>query len=514
MTILKEKRKWWGLLLATGSILTILTILIFFRTDREATDLITVDKYFQKNRHALYNYAGQPLAGIDPDTFEPIEGRYYRDKNSVYNLNTQYADHEMQLNILPDSDSSTFQIIKHLYAKDKNQVYFYDRPILGSDPNTFTLIDSRYTKDKNSVYFNGLVLQGANAGAFHLIDDLYAKDRDSVYYLDQLLKDADAISFLALKDRYAHDKYGAYHQGAKILGVDPSFEYLNDSYAKDENHVYWDKEIIDDADSKTFEYVDCGYAKDKNSVYYYNFDHASMDLKKNKFADSDPKTFKIIIDDDYCIGKDTNSVYWYGEKVENSNGSTFEILGNFYARDKKQAYYYACLNIECYDPKMSIIEEAEAETFEIINNIQLNDGDCTWNDPFGPSTFNSYARDRKFEYFQGKRIEHSHGPSFEVLDLRYSRDKHFGFYLEKKIIDSHGPTFKILGSDYAIDKNHVYYMGERMIGADINTFRTSESGQSCYGINRNDPAFSDKDDGEPFSQDKNHKYQGSKIINR
>ena len=45
-------------------------------------------------------------------------------------------------------------------------------------------------------------------------------------------------------------------------------EVLGDNYTKDENYIYYEDKIIENADPKTFEIIRDDYAKDKNNVYY------------------------------------------------------------------------------------------------------------------------------------------------------------------------------------------------------------------------------------------------------
>ena len=67
----------------------------------------------------------------------------------------------------------------------------------------------------------------------------YAKDRNYVYHYN-ILADYCMISFI--------------DANAKIKNADPqTFEVLNETYAKDKNHVYKNGEVLDGVDPESFE---------------------------------------------------------------------------------------------------------------------------------------------------------------------------------------------------------------------------------------------------------------------
>jgi hypothetical protein len=82
----------------------------------------------------------------------------------------------------------------------------------------------------------------------------------------------DQASFTVLENKcFAKDKYQVYFKGKKINMASPEgFTLLSDNeygYAKDNNFVFFNNEIIINADPATFEVLEFPYARDKNDVY-------------------------------------------------------------------------------------------------------------------------------------------------------------------------------------------------------------------------------------------------------
>src|SRR5215831_656156 len=54
-----------------------------------------------------------------------------------------------------------------------------------------------------------------------------------------------------------------------VEGADQnSFQPINQQYARDNQHVYWETRIIEGADPRTFTYLGHFYAKDREKVFW------------------------------------------------------------------------------------------------------------------------------------------------------------------------------------------------------------------------------------------------------
>ncbi|MCD7932260.1 MAG: DKNYY domain-containing protein [Tannerellaceae bacterium] len=136
---------------------------------------------------------------------------------------------------------------------------------------------------------------------------------------------------------------------------------MNNLYAKDQNNVFFQTEIIKNADPETFEYVDYPFTKDKNNVYYEaqkieSADAATFELFKDTYKDYsrdkdhvfyknsivsgvDPETFEKFIGSNCWIDK--NHVFINGEIIKNSHAPTFGYFHDksAYSGDKNDIYY-------------------------------------------------------------------------------------------------------------------------------------------------------------------------------
>ncbi len=201
------------------------------------------------------------------------------------------------------------------FYKTVNGIFFLDYPLAGADVRTFkVLTPTLYAMDGKKVFYRGNEIAGADPASFAPIlvgadgkelgyegfDDatgesvregVYAKDNYAVYRGGRKLPDLDPKTVVFY---YANpgvdgpplplykDKNAVYYQDRKLEGALPSnFKDVNGYYAKDERHVYYFGEIIQEADPATFVKINpppdadgkiLGYyrlwAQDKNSRYF------------------------------------------------------------------------------------------------------------------------------------------------------------------------------------------------------------------------------------------------------
>ena len=107
---------------------------------------------------------------------------------------------------------------------------------------------------------------------------------------------------------------------------------LNENYGIEDGEVYYINRKIEGADAKTFEVFEDGeYAKDKNNVYY----------EENVLNEADPKSFKSLSKISSGLGKDKNKLYFFKDKVNNIDIKTLEIMADeflIYLKDKNGVY--------------------------------------------------------------------------------------------------------------------------------------------------------------------------------
>ncbi len=170
---------------------------------------------------------------------------YKKDPNGyVIKANNIFYEYEYDGDIICDSlegiaDIKTFEIINDSHAKDKNNVWFEAHIIKGADIKTFTVFLENgyyYSKDKNYVYKNAEALPYAKPNTFEWLEYKYSKDKYHVYFEDKLVNLAKPQSFKCISN--------------------------GNGYAKDDEHVFYQGELMEDIDVKTFTI--------KNNITYDN----------------------------------------------------------------------------------------------------------------------------------------------------------------------------------------------------------------------------------------------------
>jgi DKNYY family len=140
-------------------------------------------------------------------------------------------------------------------------------------------------------------------------------------------------------------------------------------------NVYFNNQIIEDADAKTFEKVadeNNIIFKDKENNYMINFPNGcgirppSFYIYKN----TDPESFESIHMHQYT--RDKNQVFFCNgcataSTIENANPATFTVLEWPYAKDDKAVYY-----------QNNLFPAADPATFESIENGRFQDKNNTY----------------------------------------------------------------------------------------------------------------------------------------
>ena len=91
----------------------------------------------------------------------------------------------------------------------------------------------------------------------------------SVYYDGQIIQNADPQTFHILRDGYATDSWNVYYQGRVVPDASCStFRVLSWGYAEDAWNVYFDGQPVPGAGVNTFRVLGDWYACDAWNVYF------------------------------------------------------------------------------------------------------------------------------------------------------------------------------------------------------------------------------------------------------
>ncbi len=218
-----------------------------------------------------------------------------------------------------------------------------------------------------------------------------------VLWAGKVVPGADAGSFKAGHSQYGHplpwgrDKYQAYYRNHPIPGSHgPSFEAINDRWARDQSHVYlgtqghsgkklgWrvaaggKVERLEGADPKSFRLLETpvhsNYVADDNHVYY----------QRKRIEHADPATFRKV--DRSPLWRDDRFLYYLDKRIETTVGGQLvgadadrlkPIEGTDYATDGVGVWVKSG---NTYFP----VPEAEPATFEGLDYGFCKDARHVW----------------------------------------------------------------------------------------------------------------------------------------
>ena len=252
-----------------------------------------------------------------------------------------------------------------------------------------------------------------------------------------------------------------------------------------------------------------GYSVHGNKVFYKNaFPGPTFEI-----AGAHAKTFKTIIspikaDATFSTGYavDKNRVYYAGNALPGSDGSSFAMLNSDFSTDKNQCYYHGSI-IPQADPASFLPRDEIYSTDK--NNVYkrdvLMDNDASVFETFDSSTvvhtahavslfsyilplqpgavfkylgLNYYAIDGQV-YWLDKPVPGATATSFKAFDdFFWTSGKHV-YYRELVIENADPATFKLLPSPYTKDAKHIFFFEKTIEGADVKTFEILNTKFQC-----------------------------------
>lgn len=276
--------------------------------------------YAKDSKHAYYR--GVPMQGVDVATFIPHENSGYAyDKQNLYfngervEQNRTFDSKWFRTIAFMDPDGTTDVYLRNAYAQDQAYIYYNGQILDDNIPDTILHIydtgrnqqfciyayyggkiycrgklikkshkdairihhygsyASPFSSDETNIYYEDKVIASASQG-LRVLGSEYAIVGDSrAFYKDKEIEVGD-IKTLRTKDNsgYAMDKSNVYFEGKKLERVNPDYFYpLAAGYAKYDNHIFYNGEIIEQSDSKYIGTERIGiasYVKDGKHIYY------------------------------------------------------------------------------------------------------------------------------------------------------------------------------------------------------------------------------------------------------
>lgn len=295
-------------------------------------------------------YLNQPKQSLDQT--QEINANIEANDQAMASSSPDFARRKA-INELPDIGNFSN------YKKDNNYVYYGTDIVVGADPKTFEIIDEQFSKDKNRIYYEGTPLEDSDPSTF--VVGQIPRDKSNVYL------------FLTCED----DVWDLCYY--KVNGADPAtFQILSYGFSKDKSHIFYNSQIIIDADVTTFGIYDgekygYTYGYDKNNIFIRG--ERRVGVIKGKCNEVSQVSLSGFTIGGYYLRCD-DKIYYFDTLLKDADPETFITIGatSNYALDSKNVYFDG-----------EIVVGADSETFNIGDGIN--------------------AKDKNYTYRFGKRVE-------------------------------------------------------------------------------------------------------------
>lgn len=184
-------------------------------------------------------------------------------------------------------------------------------------------------------------------------------------------------------------------------------------------------------------YYQYGYLIEAGGGVFPIFEISYIPLVK-KVEGAEKDSFSVV--KGTYIYRDNNNVYFKGKKVDNADAKSFVVLKvpqqtSSLAKDNNNVYHFNLISME-------IISSTDASTFEVLSE--------------------NFAKDKKFVYeisLASHNLETISGAdplTFKVLAGRYAKDKNNVYYAGIKIPDANPNTIRMTNEGKLMDDKNIY----------------------------------------------------------
>ncbi len=361
----------------------------------------------------LYQSAKPDVARQEPRA--PLENRILQNFGPV----PAWWKPDGMRRVFPDETPPLHFINAH-YLTDGIHTYFLNKPDLA--------VQSRQPLEL-------LRLDGVDpAAAAPLPTDPRALRSGTDLYYDGRKTAIDASTFTMLGNGYQKDAKGIYYRYEPISAVREEAAPSGQPADVLQIQTATGGELAGNVDVGTFMMLDSGYAKDASAVYYNG----------KRVPDANARAFRTLPSTP-GYAKDKNHIFYKGQKVfPGADPATFRFQGNFAA----DAWRVWLKDSSLQDNGQTPLRGISAQRFFLLYK-------------------RSYATDSKIVFYNDRKIDRAHVPTFWVFENeRYSRDKNRVYFDGMEVPGADPLTFKPLtdGSNpdapaagYSVDKRNVYY---------------------------------------------------------
>ncbi|WP_439133832.1 DKNYY domain-containing protein [Pseudomaricurvus sp.] len=274
----------------------------------------------------------------------------------------------------------------------------------------------------------------------------YYHDDENVYFVrgsnffelgKQHMESAELNSFTVLSNSYAKDNQQVFFSGEVIPGADPhAFQLLlpsgvdsstqNESfYSRDDQQVFFFSQLMETADPASYTNIGGGYAVDKQQ-FYYDGKPMSVDAANYKYLGAE---------DGYAYLAINERVYFQGDLLAGAVPSGFTLLAKGFVKDSSHVFY-----------RGDLVKGADVASFEIVNEVIQKDHQrmfyqaepLPFGDPATAKDVNGYFwKDKDSVYEVDTRLLDVNPNWFSKIDA-----EDFGAYKYQEVkIDEHNSRY-------------------------------------------------------------------------
>lgn len=217
--------------------------------------------------------------------------------------------------------------------------------------------------------------------------------------------------------------------------------------------------------------------------------------------------------------KKADTIWFHDIALENVDPKTFEIVDDYFFRDKDQVCFYETYRVseDYFTSKRKRyihLVKTDPASFESLGDGYAKDKFTAW---YLDKTFkvedlkslrvlnHHFTKDNKTAYLDRRPIAGSHGITFELISDHYAKDSLRYYYCwpidgeyQIKPIPCHFQSFDVIDHQYAKDNKNVFYEGDKLSKAESNSFELISSG---YAKDNNHVFFRNNivEKADPFS---------------
>lgn len=300
------------------------------KMDVDISSFSVIKTVYARDKNTIY-FMGCPQQLVDAKTFK-LKENIPVDQHHVFHFtgfpSATGACSKQQLTIVKGADPETYNTLYdqlQSLSKDKTH-YFYQSSPIDVDYETFEILNENFVKDKNRLYV--VTQKGINPLQYttdqvkvinseYLILDgkklLYYEPYQGIGVLETALPTANNIRLLDRKSIIIDQLVIIGGKRFPFADVDAeSFKILegiggNSFWSGDKNHIYYNEQLLSEADPKTFKVLKRAIAKDAKHIF----------VGDKIFKDADVKSFRMVdkSETSHDFEDDLGHKYWYHPKA-------------------------------------------------------------------------------------------------------------------------------------------------------------------------------------------------------